>query len=178
MPVRQGAAVAKMRRNVILAHLPGDIAEECMAAIVATQQRVAENYFKDGSVEAACPPLKALLHLMAEGSYEGKGRNHPDIRALFTREALLQSAWYRERLAVKQNRDVKILEQHLRYLEQFLARPGHPAALVRTAQERRDRIRALLDAAKSPAYLKGLDGTIGADPLRAVSAASPAPAVR
>ena len=40
-------------------------------AIVEAQRRVALNYFEDGSVEAACPPLKALLHIMAHGEYEG-----------------------------------------------------------------------------------------------------------
>ena len=42
-------------------------------AIVETQTRVALQYFEDGSVDAACPPLKALLHIMAHGSYEGRG---------------------------------------------------------------------------------------------------------
>ena len=42
-------------------------------AIVEAQARVARQYFEDGSVEAACPPLKALLHIMADGSYRGKG---------------------------------------------------------------------------------------------------------
>ena len=40
-------------------------------AIVDAQQRVALNYFEDGSVEAACPPLKALLYIMAHGEYGG-----------------------------------------------------------------------------------------------------------
>ena len=48
-------------------------------AIVDAQTRVAEGYFTDGSVDAACPPLKALLHIMAKGSYEGKDITHPAI---------------------------------------------------------------------------------------------------
>lgn len=39
MPVRQGAAVAKIRRNLILAHLPGDILEEAMRAVEETTKR-------------------------------------------------------------------------------------------------------------------------------------------
>jgi len=39
MPVRQGAAVAKVRRNLILAHLPGDILEEAQDAAKATAAR-------------------------------------------------------------------------------------------------------------------------------------------
>ena len=38
MPVRQGAAVAKARRNLILSHLPADILEECMARVVETSR--------------------------------------------------------------------------------------------------------------------------------------------
>ncbi len=48
-------------------------------AIVETQRRVALNYFEDGSVEAACPPLKALLHILAHGNYQGMGVDAPGI---------------------------------------------------------------------------------------------------
>src|SRR6202044_1458224 len=40
-------------------------------AIVEAQRLVALNYFEDGSIEAACPPIKALLHVMAYGKYNG-----------------------------------------------------------------------------------------------------------
>jgi len=51
--------------------------------IVGTHKRVAESYFADGSIEMACPPLKAVLHIMARGSYEGRDVNHPGFsRAL------------------------------------------------------------------------------------------------
>ena len=86
-------------------------------AIVETQTRVALQYFEDGSVDAACPPLKALLHIMAQGSYEGMGVDAPEIRGLFTREAMLASEWYRERLAVKQERDVALWTRHVAALE-------------------------------------------------------------
>ena len=70
-------------------------------AIVEAQRRVALNYFEDGSVEAACPPLKALLHIMAHGDYEGMGLSDPRFRELFDREAVLASDWYQERLRVQ-----------------------------------------------------------------------------
>ena len=88
-------------------------------AIVETQRRVALNYFEDGSVEAACPPLRALLEIMAHGSYQRKGVDDPEIRAMFTREALLASDWYRERLRVKQQRDVALWQRHVHALEEF-----------------------------------------------------------
>ena len=31
----------------------------------AAHKLAAENHFKDGSIDLACPPLKALLHIMA-----------------------------------------------------------------------------------------------------------------
>ena len=77
-------------------------------AIVDAQTRVARQYFEDGSVEAACPPLRALLHIMARGDYEGKGAEDPAVRQMFTREALLSSEWYRERLRTKQARDIAL----------------------------------------------------------------------
>jgi hypothetical protein len=62
---------------------------------------VALNYFEDGSVEAACPPIKALLHIMALGITKGREvTRDPAIRAMFTREALLASDWYLGRSVV------------------------------------------------------------------------------
>ena len=66
-----------------------------MDNIVGTHKRVAQSYFNDGSVELACPPLKALLHIMVHGEYEGQDAGHPAFRALFTRENLLASDWVR-----------------------------------------------------------------------------------
>ncbi|MEO8373182.1 MAG: hypothetical protein ABI806_28615, partial [Candidatus Solibacter sp.] len=81
---------------------------EGVDAVVEAQTRVARQYFQDGSVEAACPPLKALLHIMANGQYEGKGVEDVAVRRLFTREYLMQSEWYAERLRAKQSRDVAL----------------------------------------------------------------------
>ena len=87
---------------------------EGMNAIVESQRRVAVNYFEDGSLEAACPPLKALLTIMTAGSYEGKSVEDPAIRRLFTLEYLRESDWYRERLLTKQSRDISLWERHRR----------------------------------------------------------------
>ena len=46
--------------------------------ITEAQQRVAESYFDDGTIDDACPPLQALLHIMAYGHYEGNDAHHPD----------------------------------------------------------------------------------------------------
>jgi phosphoenolpyruvate carboxykinase (diphosphate) len=55
--------------------------------IVEAHEKVAKGYLADGSIEDACPPLKALLHIMAEGKFDGKDLSHPDIRRLFSKEA-------------------------------------------------------------------------------------------
>ncbi len=65
--------------------------------IVETQQRVAQQYLDDGSIEEACPLLKA----MATGNYQGKDAHEPEIRALFSKESMMESDWYHQRLGVK-----------------------------------------------------------------------------
>ncbi len=136
--------------------------------IVDAQRRVAEAYFKDGSIEDACPPLKALLHIMVHGHYQGKDARDPEIRALFTRDALLASDWYEERLRVKQERDVELWTRHVRSLSAFLARPGHRDEALRLGiEERLERARHELERVSSEEYLESLAGTIGADPIHA-----------
>ena len=96
-----------------------------MDNIVATQKRVAKMYFDDGSIAQACPPLKALLHIMLHDELEGKGLEHPDVRKLFTRENLLASPWYAARLAAKQKVDRALWKRHVEYLNNFLRRPNY-----------------------------------------------------
>jgi hypothetical protein len=131
-------------------------------AIVASQKRVAENYFYDGSVEAACPPLEALLHIMAHGEWEGKGVGDPAVRAMFTRESVLASDWYQERLRAKQERDIALWRRHLASLEAFVSGAGSAQFDVRA---RLVEARAQMARVSSVAYLSELVGTIGADPF-------------
>ena len=137
-----------------------------VANIVEAQRRVAQSYFEDGTIEDACPPLRALLHIMAHGHFEGRGADDPAIRVMFTREALLASDWYAERLTVKQRRDVALWERHVRSLTEFLASPGHRDEAVRLGIPRRlEQARGELDRVRSPEYVRSLVGTIGADPV-------------
>ncbi len=137
-----------------------------MDNIVSTHQRIAESYFNDGSIELACPPLKALLQIMARGESEGRDLNHPGFRALFTRENVLASEWYAGRLAAKQRHDVRLWRGHATYLQEFLKKQNYAEEAERLG------IKARLDlawenyhAAKSPEYLSRLRGTIGLQPL-------------
>ena len=136
--------------------------------IVDAQRRVAEAYFKDNSIEDACPPLRALLHIMAHGNYQGKDAHHPEVRGLFSREALLASDWYAERLRVKQERDVDLWTRHVRALSEFLARPGHRDEALRLGiEERLELAKSELERVSSESYVESLQGTIGADPIHA-----------
>ena len=137
-----------------------------VANIVEAQRRVASAYFEDGTIEDACPPLQALIHIMAHGHFEGRDANDPAIRGMFTREALLASDWYRERLTVKQRRDVALWERHVRSLTEFLASPGHRDEARRLGiPARLEHARAELERVRSPEYVRALVGTIGADPV-------------
>jgi hypothetical protein len=134
--------------------------------ICEAQERVAKAYFEDGSVMSACPPIQALLHIMAHGHFEGKSVHHPEVRALFTREAMLASEWYRARLLVKQQRDAALWEAHVAYLEEFSALPSHRDEALRLGVPARlEAARAELERVRDRRYLSELSGTIGADPV-------------
>lgn len=135
---------------------------EGVNAIVAAQRAVAMEYFADGSAAVACPPVKALLHIMAYGDYEGKREGDPEIRALFTHESLLASDWYRERLETQHAIDIARWTKHRDALKSFLASDLADSQL--DLQCRLATAEAHLAQASSPGYVDTLVGTIGADP--------------
>jgi len=131
-------------------------------AVVEAQRAVAMNYFEDGGVAYACPPVKALLHIMAYGEYEGLRESDPKFRALFTRETLVASDWYQDRLRAKCNIERALWQRHCEALEDFVARSTDS---VRAAWESRvPETRARLSQVTDDRYLDELIGTIGADP--------------
>lgn len=143
-----------------------DIFADGVDNVVETQRRVARSYFNDGSVAQACPPLKALLHIMLHDQFEGKGLDDPAIRQLFTRETVLASQWYADRLAAKQKIDRALWRRHIEYLNNFLRRPSHTdVADKMDIAGRLTRARQTLEQVESPDYLKKLAGTIGAEPI-------------
>ena len=133
--------------------------------IIATQKRIAQLYFSDRSIELACPPLRALLHIMLYDQFEGKGLEQPEIRALFTRENMLASDWYTERLAAKQRIDTRLWDRHVRALKTFLAKDNYAAEAARLGiADRLVQAQKSLQAVRSNDYLQRLHGTIGAQP--------------
>ncbi len=151
-----------------------DIFADGMDNILATQKRVAKMYFDDGSIAQACPPLKALLHIMLDDTFEGKELEHSEIRKLFTRENLLASPWYAARLAAKQKIDRALWKRHVEYLNAFLHRPSHSdISESMNIAARLDHARKTLKTVESVDYLQKLAGTIGAEPVENYLSASP-----
>lgn len=143
-----------------------DTFAEGMDTTVAAHKMAAENYFADGSIDMACPPLKALLHIMVAGNYEGKTLEDPEIRGMFTREAMLESDWYKERLQSQQAADIALWERHVAYLKSFLAKESHFAVAKRLGIESRlTAAKEQLAKVSSAQYLTDLIGTLGRQPV-------------
>jgi hypothetical protein len=138
---------------------------EGINSIAEAMTRVANYYFQDGSIDAACPPLKALLHLMAKGTYEGKTIEDAAIRGLFTRGSLIASHWYQERLQSKQERDMALWRKHLASLEAYRANAAGSNPQPFDFSERLAFTRAQMERVCSSSYRQELIGTIGADPF-------------
>lgn len=129
-----------------------------------SQLRVIDNYFADGSVNEAIPPLKYLLHICKYGEYKGLNLHSPEFRKMFTRDYVLSSDWYQRRLVVKQSLDLKLLEKNIKYVFSF----SKNEAIAEEASRRGlcvDRVLAESLALKSyigsNKYLSDLVGTIG-----------------
>ncbi|MET0261380.1 MAG: hypothetical protein ABW223_00680, partial [Rariglobus sp.] len=144
-----------------------DIFADGVDTIVTTHQRVAESYFSDGSIDMACPPLKALLEIMAKGkTAAGHGLDSPEVRDLFTREYLIGSDWYRARLDAKQKNETALWKHHVKSLETILDQDHYADVAARlTLKPRLIHAKTELERVQSPAYRKSLDGTLGVQPL-------------
>jgi hypothetical protein len=132
--------------------------------ITEAHNRVAQAYFDDGSIHDACPPLQALLHIMATGAYEGKTIDDPSIRAMFTREYLMESSWYQERLQIKQARDATLWQMNRKYLEQKMDETSEEdTEKWADLQERIENANQMIEWVTSQSYHERLQGTLGAD---------------
>ncbi|MGF1529816.1 MAG: hypothetical protein ACFCU4_00460 [Puniceicoccaceae bacterium] len=134
-----------------------DIYADSVRNILEAHEGVAQNYFRDGSIDLACPPIRALLHIMAHGHFEGKDLQSPEIRQLFDRQTIMTSDWYRQRLLNQQEKDVALWSRHLDNLSRI--NRGDPALLEARRKEAAERLAEV----KSEAYLTKLVGTIGLD---------------
>jgi hypothetical protein len=138
--------------------------------IVETQKRVAELYFEDGSIDDACPPLKALLHIMAEGDFDGKTLADPGIRELFTAENCYNSDWYQERLITRHEVSVKLAKRYVTSIRSFLDKAEYKEECERLKmRERLEKAQVSLEHIKEQRSLVLFKGTLGTDPSITVS---------
>ncbi|MDX5318606.1 MAG: hypothetical protein LPK38_04525 [Actinomycetes bacterium] len=145
-----------------------DVFVDSMDTIVTTHERVAKAYFADGTVEMACPPLRALLEIMAYGATsDGKDLSSPEVRDLFTRENVLASEWYAARLDAKQAADVRHADEAIAALTRFVETENNTSVVARLALDARlDRVKAEREQLASAEYRASLVGTLGLQPLR------------
>ena len=89
--------------------------------IEATQKRVAQAYFKDGSADLACPPIRALLEIMASEELDDSRLRDPELRNLFKPDSILSSDWYLARVESRLSTMRDFWDGRVRYLEEFAA---------------------------------------------------------
>lgn len=142
-----------------------------MKTITDTNARVAKMYIEDGGAEMACPPLKALIYIMAHGEYEGMTKESSEFRAMFTRESILASDWYKERLQTFQTREVERCRRGIDYLEQYLGSAsqgsdwkGRQVAHDLQLEKRLAQVKEQLAKVEAPTYLETIKGSLGVDP--------------
>lgn len=140
-----------------------DIFADSVRTISTTHARVAKAYFDDGTVSLAVPPIRALLEIMVNGvCSEGWTLDDPELREMFTRESVLVSDWYAERIDAKQAEAVRRAERGIAHLEQFMADPRNASACEEIdVQARLDQVRKFHDRAVTAEYRQQLVGTLG-----------------
>jgi hypothetical protein len=140
---------------------------ESVKTIIATHERVARAYLDDETIKYACPPMAALLQIMAEGqSEQGWTLDTAEFRALFAAEAVLGSPWYAARLDAKQNLDVRRASNALAALDHFISQPNNAEVVARlNLEQRRTDVEGWRDRWSSRTYRAYLEGTLGVQPL-------------
>jgi hypothetical protein len=133
--------------------------------IIETHKRVALMYFEDKSIKMACPPLEALLNIMAYGQFEGKTLADPEIRQLFTPENCYGSDWYQARLITRHEVSVNLAKRSVNGIKKFLEKPEYKDECARLKMdERMAEALASLEQIKGQRSLVLFRGTLGTDP--------------
>lgn len=134
--------------------------------IVEGHKKAALSYFEDGSIEHAIPPIKAILHIMAYGHYEGHTLESDAVRNLFKKENIITSDWYKQRLQNKQNIDVSLMKKKIANLESFINNPINKSVVTEYGYDRKlERAMEMLKYYQSEEYLQSLHGMLGADSI-------------
>ncbi|HSF98813.1 MAG TPA: hypothetical protein VLA55_08985, partial [Ornithinibacter sp.] len=140
---------------------------ESVTTIAMTHERVARAFIKDGTIELAIPPLRALLEIMADGvTAQGWTLDSPEFRELFTREAVLASDWYAQRLDTKQAAASARADAGLAAIEKFVSTPGNEGPSQRLGMPARvDAARVEAQRLAGQEFRDQLVGTTGSTPL-------------
>ena len=142
-----------------------EVFADSVEVMLATHERVARSYLADGTISTACPPVRALVEIMAEGrSAEGWTLQDPDFRALFTRESVLASDWYAARLDALQSHQVARAAAGVDALEAFVAGDASGAADRLDLRSRLAEVRRVHDETGASSWRDRLVGTLGRQP--------------
>ena len=136
--------------------------------IAEAQQRIAQRYREDGNFELACPPLQAILNIMATGQHEGKTIEDASVRDMFTRESMLASDWYRGRLNHRQQSQL----EHWQAFESRLDAAIEAGVAGLDLHSRLEFVRGMIANVSSPGYVDNIVGSIGTDPMIPQTAAT------
>ncbi len=99
---------------------------ESMNTIVETHKRVAQTYIDDGTIALAVPPVRALLEIMATGvSADDETLDAASFRTTLTRDSVLASDWYAERLASQRGSDMAYVERAIAAMADFTSKELH-----------------------------------------------------
>jgi len=129
--------------------------------IVTTHQRVAQTYFDDGTIALAIPPVRSLLSIMAFGADGGLTLDSPEFREMFTRESVLASSWYAERVRAAREEELRQARNSVAAMEHFISEPRNAEAAERLGiAEKLERARAVLTEDPQRAHER-LFGTLG-----------------
>ena len=135
---------------------------ESVRTIVTTHQRVAQSYLDDGTIALAVPPIRALLEIMATGSSDGLGLHDREFRAMFERDNVLASDWYRARLDSQTRADAEHAQASVASMTRFLEEPTNATAAERLGiAERIEKMQTRLNAASTSEAGFRLSGTLG-----------------
>lgn len=142
-----------------------DSFSEGIQYITAAQKQVAQRYFDDGTISLACPPIQKLLEVMVNGQ-GADALDCPDLRHMFTRDYLLASDWYQERLEQKVRINQRLSSRKAEYLTAYLDQ--HVDDRVTEQLRLKERLAWIQDEHsrwQAPDAAQQLVGSLGAQPL-------------
>ena len=102
---------------------------------------------------------------MAEGNYEGKSIDDPEVRALFDRDDVLASSWYRARLEAYRDREAAYIAASVDRLRRYLAESAEAGSVAaRRARAELARTEERMVVLGQAGYIDMIVGSIGLDP--------------